>query len=348
MTQYNYIEKDLLCRARGLLAAASKPIAMFEESRRLIRKLIAIIDEKYPKCDPFDSAMLPKLLADVQRGGLAWKFLIEEISFKKVDRRASMLKGPFFINEEYPIPRKKDGKLMVPIVQSDLRDLSKLRGLPLGDGLLQAWWAWDEWECRVIPREIVRNSEPLPFPTDINDFSENEKCFIEDWMAPESYFGSDRIDEERVVPVLLGYDDPFICIHSNIDDATWEGFIAERIGGIETEVSTDEDLDAVVVEFKNRLVEDGYEGDELASNPEPKEYSRLIKILRQFEEDHRSGDHAFGSFHGIHRSPYEIEEDTLFVFESEYFSFGGAGNAHVFYGFKNGSPYFYMDWANCR
>lgn len=298
-TGKGYVEKDMLARAMASLAAASESIAYLEEARRLNRKV------------PWDLTMVPTQFPNLEHGGLAWRFLVDEIPYKEVDRSKSMMKGPFFITEEYPIPTTKDGKHMVPIIQADLRELSKLRGLPLGDGLFQAWWTWNEDQCRVIPRKVVDEQEPLPFPMDINAFPDNERSYIEDWMSPESFYGKDYDDNERVVPVILGYGDPFICIDVTIENATWEGIVPERIDGMETS--------------------------------EPAEYTRLIEVLKKITSGHPSCDHAFGSFHPFHDRLLEMPEDALFYFGEEYFGgFGDVGCAQVLYEFKDGKPFFYM------
>jgi len=297
-----YVEKDMLARAMASLATASESIALFEEARRLNRKV------------PWDLTMVPTQFPELERGGLAWKFLVDEIPYKEVDRSKSMMKGPFFITEEYPVPITREGKLMVPIIQVDLRELSKLRGLPLGDGLLQAWRTWNDDQCRVIPRQVVDLQEPLPFPMNITAFSENESCFIEDWMSPDSYSGEAHNDNERVVPVILGYSDPFICIDVNINNAKWEEIVNESVDEVEAS--------------------------------EPAEYKRLIKVLKKLDADIPSGDRAFGSFYRCH--PYDggltkMCEDTLFHFGNEYFGgFGSRGCAQVMYGFKDGKPFFYI------
>jgi hypothetical protein len=77
-----------------------------------------------------------------------------------------MLAGPLFSCAKFPWPRE-DSKPMLPVTQVDLRLLSKLRGLPLGDGLLQVFLgpSMSNWEVRVVPREVVDSaklSKPPP------------------------------------------------------------------------------------------------------------------------------------------------------------------------------------------
>ncbi len=311
-----YKEKGLVDRALVSLPTAFEAIALYEEARRLIRILQTLIEEKYPR-DPksYEMGSLPDLLADAQRGGLAWNLLIEEVPLKDVDRRKPMLKGPFFLTEDFPIPRTSDGKFMAPLIQADLRDLSKIRGLPFGDGLLQAWYC-DYIECRVIPRQVVEKQDPIPFPTDIDQFSEYALSYIKDWITVKR-FGETLQESERVVPMLLGYQDPFICVQPRfLVDITWDEFVAER-------------------------------GREMEDSPEPADFTRLIELLRKLEDDHHYGDHAFGSFHALQVSAKDMDSDPLFVFESDNFSFGDTGNAHIMYSFKEGKPDFWGRWDSC-
>jgi len=342
-----YVEKDMFTRAMASLPTAYDSIALFEEAKRLIRNLQETIEMDYSRSegDGYASDTLPRFLKDAQRGGVAWKFLVDEIPFNQVDRRKSMLKGPFFITDKYPVPKMSDGEYMIPIIQADLRELSKLRGLPLGDGLIQAWWAGGEWECRVIPRRVIDKQEPLPFPMNLDEFWSYGNCFLEDWISAERCDEAVE-DKERVVPVILGYCDPFVCIDVRIESDWLKTFVAGRSGRMDTDVTLDDDLSNKVINFKDRPEDDDCQGDELENNPEQAEYTRLIEVLKKLESGHLNCDHAFGSFHGIHARPHERMEDALFVFESQYFSFGGAGNAHVMYGFKKGKPYFYFNWAN--
>jgi hypothetical protein len=73
-----------------------------------------------------------------------------------------------------------------------------------------------------------------------------------------------------------------------------------------------------------------------------------MEIVELLEGTIPSGDQVFGSFHGIHSRPREIEADCLFALESEFFCFSGAGNSHVMYEFVNGKPSFYFTEASCR
>jgi len=310
-------ENDMLARALAQLPSASEAIALYDEARQLIQKLQVLIEEYYSlDRTSFDRPLLSDILADANRGGLAWRLVIEKVPINFVDRRKPMLKGPLFITKDFPNPTTDDGKFMIPLIQVDLRELSAIRGLPLGDGLLQAW-VDESVHCRVIPRQVVDDQEPIPFPTRIDQFNEHGQFYIKNWMTGERS-GKTLEDGERVVPMLLGYRDPFICIDLKcIDDLSWDGFIEECSMAI-------------------------------ADSPEPHEYTRLMQILQKLDNDHPGGDHAFGSFHHIHQSAKDLQsEEVLFVFESDNFFWGDAGNVHIMYDFQEGNPVFWAVWASC-
>jgi hypothetical protein len=94
-------------------------------------------------------------------------------SADKVDRTSSMLTGPLFTSQEYPIPN--DGNQMLfPVLQVDLRELSSLANENIGDGLLQLWCDISRLDCiiRVIPREkvLLENIDPFAFEVPKLDF----------------------------------------------------------------------------------------------------------------------------------------------------------------------------------
>jgi len=327
--------------------------ALFHEACMLARKCQHYIADNYSKSESrFELPQLEGLLRDVQRGGMAWKLDVSEKPFKDVDRRGSMLKGPFFITEEYPIPREPydDKRLMAPIIQADLRELSKLRGLPLGDGLLQVWSVTGQWETRVIPRHVVDNDKPLPFPTDIDEFNEYWGYLMDGWMESAQYAGDPKPDEYKIVEVIDGYCDPYIDFYGNAEDSTWESFVADHEDLMEADVSEDEELEATVIEFKNPLLE-GDKDEVMNQFPPPEGYERLMAIIKEMQSDallkrRSNGSHAFGSFSPCQGSPHEVEADVLFAFEDDYFQWGSGGNAQVFFEFKDGKPEFWFTWSN--
>ena len=229
----------------------SESIALCEEAKKLIRILRREIARNYPP--PPDTlgflSTMEDFLGDAERGGMAWKFKTECVPLKEVDRRKSIVMGPFFITDKYPLPTTKEGNFLLPCIQADLRALSKLRGLPLGSGLLQVFYAFPNGICRVIPRSVVNKHEPLPFPTEIQLFDTSIQVFIEDWMK----------DPEGNITVITGYDQPHIHYDTRAEPSMWEDMVAERIDRMGVDVSADEELEATVVEFKNEMSDEDLE-----------------------------------------------------------------------------------------
>lgn len=308
-------------------------LALHEEAKRLIRVLRQKVASLPPLSEgSYSLSTFETFLNDAERGGIAWKISTSDLPLDQADRRQSMVTGPFYFNAEYPLPAERDGKLMLPCIQADLRELSKLRGLPLGDGLLQAFSVFDDWVCRVIPRDIVDSVEPLPFPTDCTEFNSDLNYSLESWMK-----------RGRGVTVIDGYCLPHIHFDTREDEGMWEWMIAERTDRAGMDVEEDEELEAVVLTPKNEMTE-----EELEETPQPAELTRLLEILELLSNARPGGDQVFGAFHGIHSRPYELDYDCLFAFEGDFFNFSGAGNSHILYGFENGEPNFYFTIASCR
>ncbi len=126
-----------------------------------------------------------------------WLLVTHLADTKTADRRGSMLTGPLFTCEEYPWPLN-DKEPMLSMMQIDLRVPSKLSGLIFGDGLLQIFINPDllSWLIRVVPRDIVINSEL----TDIPEFGEFDFSLIStDWIGSNGKY-----------PEIVGLSEPKI------------------------------------------------------------------------------------------------------------------------------------------
>ena len=88
-------------------------------------------------------------------------------SVADLDRTCSMFAGPFYTSANHPIP-VTSGRMLAPVVQLDLNEITELSGFQLGDGLLQLWCD-TEWMnsnrglVRVIPRDEVLTAEMTDF-----------------------------------------------------------------------------------------------------------------------------------------------------------------------------------------
>jgi hypothetical protein len=93
--------------------------------------------------------------------------ILTAVAVNKVDRKTSMLGGPFFTCDDYPMPTSISGSL-APIIQLDLQILSAISGKDFGDGLLQFWYDTD-WDndsrdlIRVIPSDVLNTAPMTPF-----------------------------------------------------------------------------------------------------------------------------------------------------------------------------------------
>jgi len=185
------------------------------EELEIHKKLLALIKKmrrKYKNEDWFVGyGGFDAKLKDIEAGKPAWFFDLVEIPVAKVDRRGSMLAGPFFTSSEYPWP-EANGKHDVPIVQVDLRDFSRLSGKNLGDGLLQVWMVGDSLngDVRVIPRNVVDNAALLNDVPTTATMDSNWGCFAECLNG--------GIDE---VYVIKGFQDPVFSMYCNIEDLDW-------------------------------------------------------------------------------------------------------------------------------
>lgn len=93
--------------------------------------------------------------------------LVTRVSVETLDRTSSMFAGPFFTSTEYPIPSSSQGMLL-PVMQLNLRDISKLGDHDLGDGLLQLWcdpdWSnTDRGTVIFIPAKDIENQTLTEF-----------------------------------------------------------------------------------------------------------------------------------------------------------------------------------------
>jgi hypothetical protein len=188
------------------------------EIHKSLISMIKVIRAKYGSEGWFQQE-LDIRLREIEMGRSAWLFDLVETPLLDVDRRKSMLAGPFFTSEEYPWP-VADGKHNIPIVQIDLRDLSNLSGEGVGDGLLQLWILGDSdvGDIRVIPRDMVDSSDLT------NDIPTTATMNL-DWGC----FAECLNGEGDAVYVIRGFSGPVFSMYSSLesfDDKSADG-IAE-------------------------------------------------------------------------------------------------------------------------
>jgi hypothetical protein len=114
-----------------------------------------------------------------------------------LDRTCSMFAGPFYTSSRHPIPVTSD-RMLAPVVQLDLKEITELSGFQLGDGLLQLWCDMELMNTnrglvRVIPRDEVIAAE-------MTDFDFVSSLSVDDIAPmPEELTYNKEDDEVRVI-----------------------------------------------------------------------------------------------------------------------------------------------------
>jgi len=236
----------------------------------------------------------------------AWDPKLQKVPPSEVNRRGEVLLGPLFCSIENPWPQE-DGQPMIPLLQIDLANASRLSGAMLGNGLLQMFCpVKDKLGHDIYKRVIERESVPSEALTDPPSFSDDVKGFASvGWAQTNS---NDRRLYGRDCLQITGYAEKrfTLWMPSPLTD--------------EYEVDhLDADLIAKIQEF-----------DEI--------------IASKSDEWSPGGFHLFGTFYPIQYYPAE-KDKVLFTLESEHgFNFGD-GQAQIFYKLYEWGAGFSFDWA---
>lgn len=178
------------------------------EPVRELKKLVEQAKSEFPE----HSFLSHHGLKDIDFCSPAWGLKIFDIPTQHADRTRSMLEGPFFTSDEYPWPSGDEGKYASPVVQIDLREVTRIKGNDYGDGLLQVFIADDSsnFEIRVIPRTDVNKNQMTPYPQGTED---QFAGFITGkyWLG---YGG--------VVSQIVGYEEPVLSAHVYASDGAPE------------------------------------------------------------------------------------------------------------------------------
>lgn len=175
---------------------------------RLIRRKI-----RAEKLDEKKAALWHDLLREVELTAESFKLTLKECAAKEVDRRTSMLTGPFFTSTEFPIPKAPSGP-MFPVVQLELDELSAAAHETLGDGLLQLWYdvGLQKEYIRVIPLTKVYGQEMTEF-----DWSSNAG----DYFPLPGYWSLDPVGNR--VQIIRGLTSAGVQSHaSSIEACYWQ------------------------------------------------------------------------------------------------------------------------------
>ena len=174
-------------------------VAQLTEAQTLRTKLLSQLlpvlapapNKKTKKKEPRDP-----FLQTLELSAEGFTPVVQSIPVAEVDRASSMLAGPFFVSAENPIPTRQGGMLL-PVIQLDLRQISDLCEVDIGDGVLQLWCD-PNWEnesrqfIRVIPRSEIESQSVLPF--EFIENSESENCPL-----PQDLIFSPSREEVRVI-----------------------------------------------------------------------------------------------------------------------------------------------------
>lgn len=112
--------------------------------------------------DAFAREETQRFARSLQRAyAIGWDISLRRVALAELSRTQSMLNGPLFTSDAYPWPTDRE-RLMIPIVQVDLAEVSRLSKMPLGVGLLQLWHGAHDMMTRVIPREALVSPSDIP------------------------------------------------------------------------------------------------------------------------------------------------------------------------------------------
>ena len=169
-----------------------------------IESLISAINLSQESFDPIFERREPE---SFDKGNFNWTYS---------DRTSSMVSGPFYTSKKYPRDRS-----WMPIVQIDLCELTKLKNINFGEGLLQIWYPIcadpDDLNNEVIV--VIPKSEISPnLLTPWKFFYDPAPCAIDISPIP-SEWGSFFWPEECETHVIKGVVSRGIrCPDGNISD----------------------------------------------------------------------------------------------------------------------------------
>ena len=129
------------------------------ELLRLIKNEISAAESKGIDVDAWNA-----LLIEVELVAESFDLSLKACAFQDVDRRVSMLSGPFFTSNEHPVPAA-GSDVIFPVLQLELKELSAAIRDDLGDGLIQLWYDLKAQQelIRVIPITDVKGQTMTEF-----------------------------------------------------------------------------------------------------------------------------------------------------------------------------------------
>jgi hypothetical protein len=222
-------------------------VAQLKEATALRTKLIDNLTAALGASIEKSRSKKPKpknsLLQTIELSAEGFAPILTSVPITELDRRASMLAGPFFTSPKHPIPETSNG-MRLPVVQLDLSEMSELSGQELGNGLLQLWCERD-WSStnrgytRVISRQDVMGQTLTPF--EYSAPREDETLPMPEELIFNA--GWDRVD------VISGYESMGIQCQTGYLDVYTEDVTEEVFDLIADELERFQEL----TELDNRL-----------------------------------------------------------------------------------------------
>jgi len=178
-----------------------------KEATDLRLKLLSQL-RQYKKIDGSEVNSIDRLVQAIELSAEGYKLILKDTPVSEVDRKSSMLSGPFFSSKEYI---SYWGTM--PIIQLDLREISQLAGRDFGDGLFIFYYEPEEeadmQDAFSIPRAEVETQAMTPFgqgevdDEESGDDADNEN---EDEELESPYEEEIFRKSSDTVKVIVGYE----------------------------------------------------------------------------------------------------------------------------------------------
>lgn len=234
------------------------------------------------------------------RAGWARNPFVSRVPLSELDRCGDILSGPLFVSEKHPWPANINGLYMLPCLQINLTECSRVMKAEYGTGMLQVWGDQEDvskFYLRLIPRRDVQakylsHENPL-----LNQMAGNKNSIIPtEWI------------EDEIAWVISGYGDLY--------------FTAPGLFNGEPLINPDE------IEQISPLDKELYSKVKRICRLE----ARYIELVKEFNSlFDPSGYHLGGTFYPIQYGAADMPE-MLWSIGSEYpYCWGDEGNAQIFY-----------------
>jgi hypothetical protein len=178
-----------------------------KEATDLRLKLLSQL-RQYKKIDGSEVNSIDRLVQAIELSAEGYKLILKDTPVSEVDRKSSMLSGPFFSSKEYI---SYWGNM--PIIQLDLREISQLAGRDFGDGLFIFYYEPEEeadmQDAFSIPRAEIETQAMTPFgqgevdDEESGDDADNEN---EDEELESPYEEEIFRKSSDTVKVIVGYE----------------------------------------------------------------------------------------------------------------------------------------------